>query len=116
MAMATEAQRRSNRAYKARNKEKVKAAKRTWFHRYGDRCRATHRKHMGLPDPTRPTPAACECCGKPCRFGALCLDHDHRTGEFRGWLCRTCNSGLGLLGDSLPSVLCAVDYLMRAVK
>lgn len=29
----------------------------------------------------------------------LCLDHNHNTNEFRGWICRECNIGLGLLGD-----------------
>ena len=39
------------------------------------------------------------------------LDHDHVSGEFRGWLCKQCNTGLGNLGDDLDSLLRAVQYL-----
>ena len=38
-----------------------------------------------------------------------CLDHDHKTGKFRGWLCNKCNSALGLLGDN-------INYIQRALK
>lgn len=38
-------------------------------------------------------------------------DHDHETNEFRGWLCKKCNTGLGALGDNLESLLRAVEYL-----
>jgi len=38
-----------------------------------------------------------------------CLDHDHSTGKFRGWLCNKCNSALGFFGDD-------VDIIKRAVK
>lgn len=34
----------------------------------------------------------------------LHLDHCHKTGEFRGWLCRGCNSMAGFSGDS-PEIL-----------
>lgn len=30
----------------------------------------------------------------------LHLDHDHKTGKFRGWLCHHCNLSLGNAGDS----------------
>ena len=42
------------------------------------------------------------------------LDHDHETGKFRGWLCTSCNLGLGKLGDSISSVKKALKYLEKA--
>lgn len=35
----------------------------------------------------------CSVCGLPERknLGKLHMDHNHATGEFRGWLCRACN-------------------------
>ena len=56
---------------------------------------------------------SCECCGKPV-FRNWQLDHCHDTGEFRGWLCKQCNTGLGNLGDNLQSLSLAVEYLQRA--
>lgn len=41
----------------------------------------------------------------------LNLDHDHITGEFRGWLCRNCNSAAGLLRDSVNTVFGLAEYL-----
>jgi len=41
------------------------------------------------------------------------LDHCHETGEFRGWLCKQCNTGLGNLGDNLESLKRAVNYLSK---
>ena len=40
-------------------------------------------------------------------------DHDHDTNEFRGWICKKCNTGLGTLGDDLDSILRVVDYLSK---
>ena len=40
-------------------------------------------------------------------------DHDHDSGEFRGWLCKKCNTGMGALGDDLESLLRAVQYLAK---
>src|SRR5262245_7825699 len=51
---------------------------------------------------------ACEVCGSD---ALLHLDHDHATGSIRGWLCRTCNVGIGALGDTLESLERAVAYL-----
>lgn len=56
------------------------------------------------------TSDCCEVCGSETR---VCYDHDHDTMEFRGVLCQKCNTGVGLLGDSLEDVLRMVDYLRR---
>lgn len=77
------------------------------------------RKSKGLPDPTRAEPKECECCGgPPTGRGGVCLhlDHDHKTGRFRGWLCQKCNHGLGLLGDDKISVLKMLRYLEKSIQ
>lgn len=82
-----------------------------------ERIRATSREYgrrrQGLPAPTRPAPSVCEKCNKP-SARALCLDHDHETRKFRGWLCYVCNAAIGMLGDDLAGVMDAARYLERA--
>ncbi|AHX12704.1 hypothetical protein CH75_04775 [Dyella jiangningensis] len=39
------------------------------------------------------------------------LDHDHSTGKARGWLCRTCNIGLGMFKDRTDLLSRAISYL-----
>jgi Recombination endonuclease VII len=79
--------------------------------------RALHRTYMGLPTPTRPEADNCEVCGgfsfKKGKRAALCLDHDHVTGAFRGWLCDGCNTGIGRLGDNVAGLARAIAYLER---
>jgi hypothetical protein len=74
--------------------------------------RAYHRKRAGMPEPSRPDPGKCEICDLPCSSGkALALDHDHATGKFRGWLCGSCNLGLGKFSDSIIMLQKAIDYI-----
>jgi len=44
------------------------------------------------------------------------IDHDHTTGVVRGVLCKPCNTGLGLLGDSEEGLSRALDYLREGRK
>jgi Recombination endonuclease VII len=93
----------------------VHAADKKWRDANKDKCRAAERKYQGLPIPTRPMPDGCEICGKPEQDGNhLAVDHDHDTDEFRGWLCRSCNTSIGKLGDNLKGLFKAVDYLIAA--
>lgn len=64
----------------------------------------------------RPYPAngLCEICGQPPKFKRLHWDHNHTTGVFRGWLCASCNTMLGLVSDSLKVLSAAIRYLENA--
>ena len=53
----------------------------------------------------------CLCCNR--QVDTLYVDHDHITGKIRGLICHKCNIGIGLLGDTLDSVLNAVAYLSK---
>lgn len=44
---------------------------------------------------------------------ALCVDHNHQTGEVRGLLCDMCNRAIGLLRESLQLFASATAYLQR---
>ena len=64
-----------------------------------------------------PKPEICDCCGKNPQDQQypkpICLDHNHKTGSFRGWLCDDCNLGIGKLGDDLEGVMRAVRFLEK---
>ncbi len=42
----------------------------------------------------------------------LCVDHNHKTGEIRKLLCRTCNSALGGFHDDIFLLEKAINYLI----
>ena len=43
------------------------------------------------------------------------LDHDHETGEFRGYICDYCNVGLSRFKDDVNILYRAIDYLKGAL-
>lgn len=53
----------------------------------------------------------CEICDIELQDRTLSLDHNHETGELRGWLCPPCNSGLGHFRDNPELMKKAIDYL-----
>ena len=65
--------------------------------------------HNLVPD--WPKPELCEL--KNCKRAAKYADHDHTTGQFRGWLCPECNTGFGKLGDSWQAAQDLYEYGKR---
>lgn len=47
----------------------------------------------------------------PNKKNVWCLDHDHRTNKFRGWLCHKCNLGLGNMNDDPGRLSRALTYI-----
>lgn len=43
----------------------------------------------------------------------LVMDHDHKTGKFRGMLCNLCNRGLGNFKDNIDVLEKAIEYLKK---
>lgn len=70
-------------------------------------------------------PSMCEICHKEIgeitvkRKGVayqrskLHLDHDHSTGQVRGWVCNACNMMLGGARDSIANLESASRYLRK---
>jgi len=44
---------------------------------------------------------------------ALCVDHNHETGEIRGLLCDRCNRVLGFFNDETPLFIQSILYLNK---
>ena len=92
--------------------EEIRERSRKWAAENPEKREAQSRRAQGHPEPDRPRPEQCECCGRPPGKKALGLDHCHNTGVFRGWLCGNCNMGIGLLGDSTEGLQRAMGYLL----
>ena len=72
--------------------------------RKGQSLRAQLRKNAG------PAPDVCQLCGRESEYN-LVVDHCHETNTFRGYICKSCNTGLGAFGDTLEDVIKAKIYL-----
>jgi Recombination endonuclease VII len=55
----------------------------------------------------------CAICGNKESERRLALDHCHDTGKIRGLLCGTCNTGIGMLKDSVELLEAATKYLSK---
>lgn len=56
----------------------------------------------------------CKCCGKEGGIEnkqMLHLDHCHKTGKIRGFLCDNCNRALGMVKDNINTLQEMINYL-----
>lgn len=107
-----ETNKRAVTRWRAKNPEKHLAYVRKWQLANPEKVREAGRRYKNLPQPDRPAPLTCECCGgAPDKGKVLALDHCHQTQTFRGWLCGKCNRGIGHLGDTIEGLQRAINYL-----
>jgi len=94
----------NNKAYRERNKEQLLERSRKRWSTIG------YIKEKGLnPDDI---PVKAQKCENPfCDNTKVCLDHDHASSTFRGWLCARCNSALGFGRDSPLILRGLAEYL-----
>lgn len=86
----------------------------------GECWRTTKRRQYHNQNYRRPIPedARCEICGSDGKDPItgkkkLCRDHSHETGKERGFLCLTCNWGIGCFRDNRALLSAARKYLAR---
>jgi hypothetical protein len=61
-------------------------------------------------------PFVCPICKKrtiPGLTSKVVLDHDHRSGKGRGWICDSCNTGLGRFKDDTALLHEAIRFLEK---
>lgn len=110
------------RKYRAANREHFAELRRKRYAAKGEvgraESRVAYKKYLSRKRETlatRPRPSLCEICSDPQERGrALCFDHDHQTGEFRGWICGRCNTTMGKVNDDVDVLEKMIVYLMRA--
>jgi len=99
--MTSEAGRLATKQWRARNHAHILAYQRLWraknLPRLNEYDRLKHResraRRFGV---VYPIETKCEICERPISGSQICLDHNHITGLFRGWLCWACNRELGI--------------------
>ena len=57
-----------------------------------DYMRKKRARRLGV---IRPVETVCAICNRIIGEGNMNMDHDHKTGLFRGWVCHYCNTRLG---------------------
>ena len=108
MKRTEEQKREQTRAWQKRNPKRMQAS---WLAATRKmRLRVLRERELAAG---RARPDTCEVpgCGK--KQSAMTWDHDHKTGEFRGWICHRCNLTLGKAGDS-PALLRALAAYLEA--
>lgn len=109
-----ERRRIQKRLYRQRHPEK--RAEEKWRARFG--LSAADYKRLSEAQGHR-----CAICGRPeldrhAKGGhkRLAVDHNHKTGEVRGLLCRGCNTGIGSLREDPVLLQRAAAYLLESAE
>jgi Recombination endonuclease VII len=104
----------SRNQYPSCHRQKQKCCKKCWNNRF---YFAVRKHKYGLTKVEvlaliAAQDSKCAICGVDVSV-KFAIDHDHKTMAIRGILCRTCNTGMGMLKDSAQVLLKAYEYLCR---
>lgn len=105
---AKSAARKSYHKRKAENPEKVRAYARQY---YQDRPGLSRKYRLNQRYGLSPNevPDLCQVC---CRNEVIiCVDHDHKISQVRGFLCLNCNAALGHVRDDKTVLYNLITYL-----
>lgn len=83
----------------------------------GESLKSSEKKRMEGIKPTKLF--TCPICGKssiPFVTANLVIDHNHKTGMAREWICDSCNTGLGRFKDDIDVMKKAIEYLKKYEK
>jgi len=87
-----------------------------------NKCRAYHNSvvrdlKIKYPQPNEKNFQCPICKKKSFNKGmGACLDHNHETETFRGYICNKCNSALGFFEDNINYIRSALTYLEKHEK
>jgi len=95
---------------------------RDWSLENRDKQRSKDYVRRGLEVNVGEIPDLCQVCGGTSfhaptkKLSKACVDHDHKTGEVRGFLCFNCNKILGFVKDSPELLEQLAEYLRRGSR
>lgn len=104
--------------YYKRNKEVIKKRTAEWQKTNKHRRPRWHLKHKynlsieQFEQMKKKQDYKCAICKQEV---ALVVDHDHKTNNIRGLLCKKCNLGLGHFNDEISRLKNAVNYMEEFV-
>ncbi len=79
-------------------------------------CRSKERKAIAKARKSENPPKDDQPCPICKSTVPLVLDHDHKTGKFRGWICDSCNKMLGMAKDNPDILIAGAKYLSESKK
>ena len=79
----------------------------------GKKVSAKDRKKWNTKKPFNYELFECPICSKVsiANLTKIVLDHNHKTGKVRGYLCESCNTGIGRFDDNIEILKKAINWL-----
>ncbi len=114
-----EQSRKRHKVWYQKNKKNVIKKQLEKYHNNREKHRDYHVEHswkrsgiVGIPENIHELRRGnCDICGIAAGDKCLAVDHDHRTGQYRGVLCFKCNIMLGKADDRIEILEMAIEYL-----